>query len=237
MNTIMSNVIPRVCTHYLPCPNSEILYKNRENYIMEVQGDGRIKIKPDKAYIQITILTENKDVNMAQEDNAAKANSVITAVKNIGVNEEDIETISYTINKTYDYAKGKKVFRTYEIRNDLKITVRDLKKVGSVYDTAVENGANVSEKITFAVSNLQKYYRKALKLSIQNAKLKAADIGNTMGISVNKLPVKIIEETYVDMLKAEYLQNVSLKAATNGTPVHPRELEVKARVKVIFGYF
>jgi uncharacterized protein YggE len=233
----MPNVIPRVCTPCLPYSGSEHLYKKRENYIMEVQGDGRVKVEPDKAYVYISIITENKDVKISQKENAVRTNSVIEAVKTLGVAQEDIETISYTINKTYDYVEGRKVFRTYEVKNDLKITVRDLEKVGQVYDTAVENGANVSQKITFAVSNPQKYYRKALKLSIQNAKLKAVDIANTMEISVNKVPVKIIEETYIDMLKAEYSQNVSLKAAANGTPVQPKELEVKARVKVIFGYF
>lgn len=221
---------------YSPYTNTTNLYKKRENYIMEIHGEGSVKFKPDTAIIYIAVVTESKDVKKAQNENAIITNRVIDELKKLGIKEEDIETVSYNIKKTYDYVDGKQIFKSYEVRNDLKITVKDLDKVGEVIDTAVENGANIIEKVTFTISNPEIYYRKALNLAVENAVKKSIDIGRTLKIKVNRVPIQIKEESYIDKLSLEYSPYTGPAATAKATPILPKELEIRARVRVIFGY-
>lgn len=219
-----------------PYTNTNNLYKKRQNYIMEIQGEGSVKFKPDIATIYIGVVTENKDVKKAQNENIIITNKVIGELKKLGIKEEDIETISYNIKKTYDYVDGKQIFKSYEVRNELKITVKDLEKVGEVIDTAVENGANIIEKVTFTISNPEIYYRKALNLAIENAVKKSIDIGITLKIQIDRVPIQIKEESYIDRLSLEYSPYAAPAATAKATPILPKELEIRARVRVVFGY-
>ncbi|MCY6483327.1 SIMPL domain-containing protein [Clostridium aestuarii] len=220
------------------CPYKDIvrLYNKRENYIMQVEGEGRITVKSDIAIVYLSILTENKNLEVAQKENAVKTNNVINGLKDIGINKEDIETVSYNIKKTYDYIEGKQEFRTYEVKNSLKVTVKDLDMVGEVIDTAVENGANVIDKIVFTISNPELYYRKALKVAVENAIKKSMDIARTMKVAIDKIPIKIKEQDYPETLKLEYSAYDGVATTAKTTPIQAKELEIRAKVEVIFGY-
>lgn len=219
-----------------PYTNTIKLHKKRENYIMEIHGEGSIKFKPDTAIIYVAVVTESKDVKKAQNENAIITNKVLDELKKLEIKEEDIETVSYNIKKTYDYIDGKQIFKSYEVRNELKITVKDLEKVGDVIDTTVESGANIIEKVTFTISNPELYYRKALNLAVENAVKKSIDIGRTLNIKVNKIPIQIKEESYIDKLSLEYSPYAAPAATAKATPILPKELEIRARVRIIFGY-
>lgn len=219
-----------------PYTSTNNLYKKRQNYIMEIQGEGSVKLKPDTAIIYVAVVTESKDVKKAQKENAIITNRVIDELKKLEIKKDDIETVSYNIKKTYDYVDGKQIFKSYEVKNELKITVKNSEKVGAVIDTAIESGANIIEKVTFTISNPEIHYRKALNLAIENAVKKSIDIGITLKIEVNRVPIEIKEESYIDKLTLEYSPYASPGATAKATPILPKELEIKARVKVIFSY-
>ncbi|MCY6355284.1 SIMPL domain-containing protein [Clostridium sp. ZS2-4] len=226
----------RAYPNYSPYTSTTNLYKKIQNYIMEIQGEGSAKFKPDTAIIYTAVVTESKDVKKAEKENSMITNQVINELKKLGIKEDDIETVSYNIKKTYDYVDGKQIFKSYEVKNELKITVKDLGKVGEVIDTSVENGANVIEKVTFTTLNPEIYYRKALNLAVKNAVKKSLDIGRTLNIQVNRIPIEIKEESYIDKLSLESSPYAGSLSAPKTTPILPKELEIKARVKVIFGY-
>ena len=56
-------------------------------YTLTVQGEGEINVRPDQAKITLGVVTENIDVQTAQQENAAISNSVIQALKQLGIEE------------------------------------------------------------------------------------------------------------------------------------------------------
>ncbi len=221
---------------YLPYKNEEKTHKKENTYIMKIQGEGKIKVKPDIAVISLGIVTENKEIEKSQKENDLITNKVIKALKELGVDKEDIETTAYYINKTYDYVDGKQEFRGYEVRHYLQITIRDIKKVGKAYNVAVENGANLANDIIFNVSNAEMYYLQALNLAIQNAKQKAKSMAKTLGIILNKIPIKIIEESHGYGKEEKYkTSTLSLEDSIN-TPIQPKDVEIIARITTVFEY-
>jgi len=200
-------------------------------------GEGIVKVKPDIAYITMGVRTENKDAKVAQTSNAEKMDQVIVALKKMGIEEKDIQTSNYSVYPQYDYeAKGGEKIVGYTVENTVRITVRDILKVGDVLDIGVEQGANVSNGIQFSVADTEKYYQEALKQAVKNARGKAEAMGEAIGVTL-KNPSSIVEQSsgggniiYADRAAVKE----SLQMAS--TPISTGELDITAIVEVSFQY-
>ncbi|MED4531725.1 SIMPL domain-containing protein [Metabacillus fastidiosus] len=206
----------------------------RLQHTMRVQGAARIKIMPDLAVINVGIMTENEQVNTAQQENAVRSNQVIQTLKNTGISDNDIQTISYTVQPKYDYVEGASVFKGYRVEHILEVTIRDIQKIGEVYDAAVSSGANVISSLQFKLSNEDVYYKKALQLALENAKEKAKALGQQMGTAVLSIPINIKEEGSPVLFQAKAAPFMTQEQAA--TPIQRREVEIEAKVAATFQY-
>ena len=57
-------------------------------YTLTVQGEGEINVRPDQSKITLGVVTENIDVQTAQQENATISNSVIQALQQLGIEEK-----------------------------------------------------------------------------------------------------------------------------------------------------
>lgn len=206
-------------------------YKNE----MTVNGEGRIMVQPDIAIITVGIQTESKELQEAQMQNAISTKKVIEALYQIGIRQQDIQTVDYNIRQEYDYVDGKQIFRAYVVVTNLSITIRDISQVGRAYQVAVENGANLTGPIQFTVSNPYTYYRKALQMAVLNAENKAKTIAQPLDLLVKKTPIKIIEERIPGPVVPLYSQKTYETAALE-PPISAGQIEIRAAVTVIFVY-
>jgi uncharacterized protein len=213
-------------------PNHQVKI-NRHDYSMKVNGKGSIKIRPDIVSATLGVVTEDKQLQNAQRLNAEIMNRVINTIKSFGIEDNQIQTVSYNINAVYDYSDGKEVFRGYRVSNIVKVIVRNVGKIGEIIDAAVAAGANHVGNIEFTTSDPAKYYRRALMMAIKDAVEKAEIIGETLGVAVNKTPVNIKEETqgYEPMV-----QRAEFKALGVSTPIEAGQIEVSASVEAQFIY-
>ncbi|MFK2826465.1 SIMPL domain-containing protein [Bacillus sp. B190/17] len=211
-------------------------YRNQPTYIMTVDGQGHVTAKPDEAILTIGIVTKNPDAQTAQQENSMISSRVIAALRQIGIEENDIRTAAYSIRPEYDYIEGQSVFRGYEVEHLLQITVKDLSKIGNVYDAAVKNGANIARNIELRVSNPNIYYQEALKLAIYNATEKADTIARTIGVTVNNIPLRIVEGGQPENPRPMVLAFSQSSSSEAVPPIQTGELTINAAVKAIFGY-
>lgn len=105
----------------------------------------------------IGIITENVQLEIAQQENVKITEQVLANIKSMGVSSKDIQTQNYSINIIYDYIDGKQVFRGYKVTNYLKVLIRDINAVGEVIDAAVKGGANAINNVSFIVSDTARY--------------------------------------------------------------------------------
>ncbi|WP_032123439.1 SIMPL domain-containing protein [Clostridium amazonitimonense] len=199
---------------------------------MKINGVGMLKVEPNMAIIRLGVITENISLEEAQRENTLKSISVINQLYQMGIPKNQIQTASYNIEPQYDFVEGKQVFRGYKVTNILSITMKDLSRIGEVIDSATSSGANSVSNIVFDIEDPSIYYNQALNLAIRNAVTKALEVGNKLGVNVNEIPCKIIEESYSKAApQASLLQ---LSAAT--TPILPGEISVNAKIEAIFNY-
>ena len=208
------------------------------DYRLSVNGQGVVSVTPDIAHINIGVETENKDASIAQSENAKMMTRVKNAILKEGVKEDDMQTMNYSIYKTSNYFNDRDPEDVYRATNTLKVTVRDLDKLGDLIDVASKSGANQINSIRFTVEDEEKYYQEALVLAMNNAKGKADAILGSMNKKAGT-PVKISESSFGGGLYRETgAIAFSAKADMNNysTPIQAGDIEVSANVNVEYDY-
>jgi uncharacterized protein YggE len=201
-----------------------------------VTGQGTVTAKPDTVIITLGVRTEHTNVQVALAENAKRANDVIRALKTIGVSEEDIDTASFSIYPKYNYSDGTATLTGYEVEHIFDITVKDTKKVGNIYDTAIASGANIARHIQFRLANEQPYYQQALMLAVKNAKEKAITIARTLGLPMHDIPLQIKEESVAAPFPRAPYSATTLAESSTATPIQTQDIIIKATVQAVFSY-
>jgi uncharacterized protein YggE len=207
---------------------------------INVTGNGEINATPDIAYVSLGVITEKNAVSEAQNENSNTMNKIIDGVKKQGIQSEDIKTINYSISPKYNYDNktGNNTLVGYTVLNTLSVTVKDITKVGTIIDSAVANGANNSNGVSFGVSDYQKYYNMALKNAISNAAATAQVIASSIGVTIST-PIKITEDSssipnqypvYFDGADKNSTVGQSSMSVETGT------YKIKASVSLVYQY-
>lgn len=206
---------------------------------INVNGDGEVSVVPDIAYVSLGVTTEKTSVGEAQKSNSTTVNNIITAIKKAGVAGEDIKTSNYTISPKYNYEEktGNSTIVGYTVTTILSVTVKNINSVGNIIDTAIINGANNSNGITFGVSDYEKYYNTALTKAILNAKAKAQVIASSIDVKLST-PAKITENSSGVPTEYPVFYNSSLKGSISdqGMTVETGVYKIKANVSLVYEY-
>jgi uncharacterized protein YggE len=204
-----------------------------------VQGTSSITVTPTIAYVTIGVATFNKDVTIAQSDNAKKMDAVYKALSALGIAKEKIKTVSYYINPRYDYKDNISVLAGYDVTNAVEVTVVDLTKVSKVLDMTVKQGINQANAISFGISDQERdaFYLQALDKAVVSSKAKANALAKAAGVTVNK-PAQIIEGNAGPIQPIPYpMYDKAMTAeSATATPISGGELKVEANVTVIYNY-
>jgi uncharacterized protein YggE len=158
-----------------------------------VVGRGEIKISPDRATIQISVQTRAATAAAAAADNANKQQSVMTALRALGLGNDQLSTINYNVYPEQRYEPGKEpVIVAYNVTNTILVDVRKLSQVGPVIDTALSHGANMITSLQFYASNTESARRTAIASAIEKARADAeaaaraahGSLGTLLGIDI-----------------------------------------------------
>ncbi|MFJ7736988.1 SIMPL domain-containing protein [Lysinibacillus sp. NPDC097287] len=201
--------------------------------VITVTGNGKVVATASYVQLQIEVSIQGENVQEAQQENAIIMNRVIQSILELNIPREDIQTASYTISPNYDFIDGKQVFKGYEVTNAISVKVTNISQVGTVIDTAVQNGANRISSIQFKIEDTDLYYQQALSLALQNAQMKARTIAETMQLSLYPQPIEIVEENNSGPV---LYKSLAMADQTISTPIEQGQMTISAAVRVKFQY-
>ena len=161
-----------------------------------VTGHGDVKVSPDRATIQIAVQTRAATASDAAAQNATKQQAVLSALKALGLTNEQLSTVNYQVYPEQRYEQGKDpVISGYNVTNTVVADIRRLDQVGKVIDAALSHGANLISSLQFYSSNTQGARRTAIGSAIEmahaDAEAAARAAGGTLGplLEVNVMAV------------------------------------------------
>lgn len=205
---------------------------------LTVTGQGEVKNKPDKADITIGVVTENKSSQVAVKANAEASQRAQNAIKQKGVAEKDIQTINYSVQPIMVYPTPQNPNRKpeitgYRVYNQVRVTVRDLPKMGDILDAATEAGSNTIEGISFGLQDSQGSEDAALEKAVRDAKRKADRIAMAAGARIVGV-YEINEGTNVRPMPMMMARAGFGGADAATTPIQAGELTITANVTIVY---
>lgn len=207
--------------------------------LISVSGTIAKTASPELAYVTVSVQTLDKSASKSQSDNAVIATRVMDALKGAGIAADDIETASYSVNEEFQWNESLRKSESvgYRTTNSITVTVRDLDKVGSTIDAAVQAGANSVSGVSFGLTKQTQSALKtaALKEAAENAKEKAQSIASGLGIGVGQVYSASESSSYITPYYARnYAMDSAGASESVPTPVTPGDIEFSATVSVQF---
>ncbi len=150
---------------------------------ISVNGEGRIKLVPDRVEINLGVKNFGKDAAEVKKLNDETVDKVLKYIKKFGIPASDFKTTQVSLNKTYDYDKKK---QTYQAIQTIAIVLKDLTKYDQLMMGLMDNGVNSIDNVEFKSSKMEQHKSEARKLAILDAKKKAEDYVSVLNQKVGK---------------------------------------------------
>jgi uncharacterized protein len=155
--------------------------------MISVTATGSVAADPDIAYITTGVVTEAATAREALSQNNQSMAKVVDGLKAAGIAAKDIQTTAVNLEPRYQHNQDGRAPKLigYRVSNHVRITARDLKRLGEVLDQVVTLGANQVGGIAYEVSNAEQLKDEARKAAMANAlrraRLYASAAGATIG--------------------------------------------------------
>ena len=156
----------------------------------------------------------------------------------LGVEEKDIVTTSYTYNPTYDYKydynSETPTVNGYQADHTLSITCKDVDMLDSVIGVVTDCGMSEIYNVEYDVSNRSELYRQALKAAIEEAAAKAEGMAEAAGMTIDHLESVTENTGFDEHTVSTYDGAVSMKADAAGTGIRSGSVSVTASVTAVY---
>lgn len=170
-----------------PVPFSINSVTTQKATTFDAAGEGKASAKPDIATLNAGITAQASSVKAAQDQINSVINKVSSALKQVGIDQKDIQTSNYNIYPSYDYTGGTQRIAGYNANSNLTIKVRSLDNVNKVIDTATANGSNQVSGVSFDIDDKTKLQNEARQRAVDDAKKKAEQAARIAGFKLGRI--------------------------------------------------
>lgn len=197
-----------------------------------VTGDGAVDAAPDLAELSVGVTTTAETASEAMAQNSAALAVVLERLKAAGIAERDLQTSSLSLNPNwtgYDNNTPPRI-TGYTAVNQLTVRIRAIDNLGVVLDTAITDGANTVNGLSFGLADPRPAMDRARVAAVADARAKAELLVQAAGAGLGKI-VSISEGGGYSqpgpMVKAQMADSARV-------PVAGGEVSTIAQVTVVF---
>ena len=141
--------------------------------VVATTGEAVIRKAADVAFVEVAVESLARTPKEARSKNAEIMAAVRKRLREAGITEEAIRTLSYYLEADYDYVKGNQVLRGYAARNAIEVRIEQMDRIGEVIDLSIAAGANSVASPRFDLKDREAIEHEALKQAVADALAKA----------------------------------------------------------------
>jgi len=150
-------------------------------------GEATVYVVPDRVVVNVGIETFAADLDAATASNEAAGRKLVQAVLGLGVEKRDVATDRLQVDIHRRFENGRYLdIEGYFVRRGYAITLKDVTRLERLADTALRNGANQIQDVTFSTTQLRKYRDQARQMAIRAAREKAVLLARELDCTVGK---------------------------------------------------
>ncbi len=199
--------------------------------LLYVSGSASAFVVPDTVSISLGVLTQAPSARETSDKNAVSMNAVISALKNQGLTDKEIQTSVFSIQPVYSYPKdgGAPTITGYSASNNVVVTTRMVGNLSDILDKSVAAGANEVNGISFTVSEekQKQIHDELLGGAVKDAREKADKLAESLGVKITGVSSTSISEGGIP-------QPMALGIAEKAAPIQPGQTEVSLSVQVTY---
>ncbi len=163
--------------------------------VFQATGTGKASSAPDQAVINLGVTSQGTSVEQAQNQANEASKRIINALKEQGIEEDNIKTTNYSINPNYSFTGDNQRITGYTVSQNFEVEL-PIGKTNQVVDTSTKAGANMVGSISFKLNDKKQNELKneARKEAVEMAKKSAEGLADASGIKLGKI-INVTEST------------------------------------------
>lgn len=148
------------------------------NPTVSVQGEARQQVAPDMATLRLDVVVDSIDVSVARSDVDATVGRALQVLADAGVDDDDIDSTGLTVSPQYRWLQESRQqeLTGYRVNRSLKLTLRNLDRLGPLLEALTEAGVNRVHAPQLALHDDEAVYRQVLADATRNARGRAEAI-------------------------------------------------------------
>jgi hypothetical protein len=204
--------------------------------LLTVSGAGKVSLKPDIAYIYVGVHTEKPSAAEAVAENNANTQKLIEALKEAGVDANDIQTTNFSIWQNTQYSPdGTRGATNYAVDNTVYLTVRKLESLGDLLDAAVQAGANNVNSIQFDVADKTKALSDARAEAVKTAKTQADELATAAGVTLGGIQsIQYFDASPSPVFQGKGMGGGGAASADVAVPINPGQMQITVTVTIAY---
>lgn len=202
---------------------------------LNLSAEGEARVAPDMATINLGVMTEAQTASVAMDQNAARMNAVIAALRRAGIEERNIQTSSLNLNAQYDYRQNESpVLRGYRAENQVTIRVLDLDRLGQALDAVVAAGSNQINGISFGLQDPTEAENRARMDAVRALREKADLYAAATDHRITRMLSLSEGGGYAPQPPMPMMAARNFAVAESATPVQSGEMSVKVNISAVY---
>lgn len=208
------------------------------NNTIFVIGTATQRVEPDTVTVVFAVETVEGTARAALESNSRAMDSVLAALMDAGVAENETSTAYFSIHPNYNYTEfGGNELTGYTVTNAIVVESSDLSSVPTWIDVAVNAGANRVDSLSFTLSDerLDEIRADITQDAVDNARNKADALAQALDVQVIGVKAATLYDFY-GIPVTPFSMSVATGTAEDATraPILPSEQTVTATVGVVY---
>jgi uncharacterized protein YggE len=216
-------------------------FPSREKTI-SVTGQASTFVEPDRLNINFGVEVQKPTAKEALDENSAKMNQVIDAIKSAGINDDEISTSQFSIYPVYESYQEKETgiykqrLTGYSVSNIIHIKTAKMDLVSGIIDAAVDSGVNRVDSVWFSLSETkqQQLSDDLLADAIKNARSKAEKALIPLDHQIIGVKYVSLDGGYYPPPTPMYYKEAAFDSVSASTPIFASDQQVSASATVVF---
>jgi uncharacterized protein YggE len=186
------------------------------------------------ADIRLGVEVIETDPDLVVSESTSRMATVRSAIKEMGVADEDIETIEYSMRVEPQQDKNGQPTgeNRYHVVHQVRVRLHDLSQVGALLGNALAAGANTVGGVTFGVADPTALQQQARERATADARAKAEQLASALNAKLGSLRQVSESSSPIGPIGAPMIERAT--TASSPVPVSSGTFVVRIEIQVIF---
>ncbi len=154
---------------------------------LEAGATGWVEAAPDMLSLDLSLQATGDDVDKLQRGIERTAQQVLTAAREQGVAEADINSSRASVRPEYAWQDGKRLYRGQTVQRSISIVLRDLERYGPLLQALSRLDIYELGEPRLGHSRLEALQLDAMVQALASARTKAERMADTLGVTLGEV--------------------------------------------------